>query len=55
MNVAAIQRELPLAIVRCCTAYVVSMLHAVPACGHCGLTPSFECTTTWALALEDIA
>lgn len=36
------QRELPLAVVRCCRAYVVSMLHPVPACPECGLTPFYE-------------
>lgn len=47
------QRELPLAIVRCCTAYVVSMLHAVPRCSQCGTTPAFERTTLWYLGLDE--
>ena len=49
----AIARELPLAVVRCCTAYVVSMMHPVPQCTSCGLTPSFERTTLWFLGLDD--
>lgn len=47
------QRELPLARVRCCTAYVVSMLHAVPPCHRCGLTPAYEGTTLWYLGVDD--
>jgi hypothetical protein len=47
------QRELPLAIVRCCTVYVVSMLHAVPQCTHCGLTPFFEHETPWFLGVDE--
>jgi hypothetical protein len=50
----AIQRELPLALVRCvCGPYVVSMLHAVPACRECGLTPWFERETQWSLSFDD--
>lgn len=49
-----VQRELPLARVRCaCRAYVVSMLHPVPQCWDCGLTPTFECETLWYLGLDD--
>lgn len=47
-----VQRELPLAVVRCCTAYIVSLLHPVPRCGVCGLTPSYERDTLWYLGLD---
>lgn len=51
----AIERELPLALVRCvCTSYVVSMLHAVPLCPECGLTPWFERETNLCLSLDDV-
>ena len=49
----AIQRELPLAIARCCTAYVVSLMHPVPRCAWCGLTPAYESDTLWYLGLDD--
>ena len=49
-----VQRELPLALVRCaCRPYMVSMLHAVPKCPDCGITPWFERETSWYLSLED--
>jgi hypothetical protein len=49
-----IQRELPLTRVRCCTVYVVSMLHPVPACDNCGVTPSWdEGPISWLLDFED--
>ena len=51
-----IQRELPLARVRCLvcqTPYLVSMLHPIPECADCGLTPDFECETLWYLDLDD--
>jgi len=44
-------RELPLVIVQCCTRYVVSSLHPVPACPECGQTPAFVCETSWWLEL----
>lgn len=47
-------RELPLAIVRCCTAYVVSMGHAVPKCRECGLTPQFERETDMVLTFDEL-
>ena len=49
-----IQRELPLALVRClCMTYVVSMLHPVPQCRGCGIRPWFERETNWSLSLDD--
>lgn len=49
----SIQRELPLALVRClCMAYVVSMLHAVPRCRSCGIQPWFERETEWNLTFD---
>ena len=47
------QRELPLVRVRCCRAYVVSVLHPVPRCHACGITPTYECDTLWYLGTDD--
>lgn len=47
-----IARELPLVIVQCCTRYVVSEQHAVPACGECGVTPAYVGETNWWLELS---
>lgn len=44
-------RELPLVIVACCTRYVVSELHPVPACHECGEIPTFVGRTDWWLEL----
>lgn len=45
-------RELPLAIVACCTEYIVSAIHPVPECHHCGLTPQWVRDTLWYLGLD---
>lgn len=49
----SIQRELPLALVKCCTTYVVSMLHPVPLCRICDEIPTYQGDTDWALTFED--
>lgn len=51
----AVHRELQLGIARCCTAYVIALEFAVPACSKCGLTPTFEHETQWFLTTEDLA
>lgn len=49
-----IQRELPLVRVRCaCRPYVVSVMHPVPRCTDCGLTPTYDCDTLWYLGVDD--
>ncbi len=49
-----IQRELPLALVRCCgVSHVVSMLHPIPPCPTCSETPVYEGETDWAITFED--
>jgi hypothetical protein len=48
-----VQRELPLAVAACiCREYVISLLHPVPACPDCSLTPSYVRDTLWYLGLD---
>ncbi len=53
MTVATAARELPLALVECCTRYVVSMMHPVPACIHCDEIPKFLSETNWWLEIPE--
>lgn len=49
----SIQRELPVARVRCCTSYLVSMLHFAEPCAHCGLTPKLDELPDWWVAVAE--
>lgn len=50
----ALQRELPLALVKCCdVAHLVSMLHPIPPCPTCAETPEYRGETDWAIAFEE--
>lgn len=46
------QREIPLAVAFCCREYMVSMLHLVPPCTECGMTPIYEGDSPYRLVVE---